>query len=148
MPYIYNLFNIGSGNGLVSDGTKPSPYPSVDLSSVRSFSHVSWTWFHRKSFVKTSTFELCSKLTYWYVRFKPYLPHTELCSLWVQLTIPVSQDWLRYWLGAKQTTSHYLNQWWHANMYASCSSSVLRLVTKAVVENICSSRRLSNMIIH
>ena len=28
----------------------------------------------------------------------------------VQLTI--SQHWFRWWLGAGQATSHYLNQWW------------------------------------
>ena len=28
----------------------------------------------------------------------------------VQLTI--IQHWFRYWLGADQATSHYLNQWW------------------------------------
>ena len=28
----------------------------------------------------------------------------------VQLTI--SQHWFRYWLGADQATSHYLDQWW------------------------------------
>ena len=30
--------------------------------------------------------------------------------LWFQLTI--YQHWFRYWLGAIQATSHYLNQWW------------------------------------
>ena len=28
--------NIGSGNGLLPDGTKPLPEPNVDISSVRS----------------------------------------------------------------------------------------------------------------
>ena len=37
----------------------------------------------------------------------------------VQLTI--FQRWFRYWLGAVQATSHYLNQWWlvYRRIYAS-----------------------------
>ena len=39
--------------------------------------------------------------------------------LMVQLTI--FQHWFRWWLGADQATSHYLNQWWldHWRIYAS-----------------------------
>ena len=39
--------------------------------------------------------------------------------LWFQLTI--FQHWFRYWLGAVQATSHYLNQWWliYWRIYAS-----------------------------
>ena len=37
----------------------------------------------------------------------------------VELTI--FQHWFRYWLGADQATSHYLNQWWlvYRRIYAS-----------------------------
>ena len=40
-------------------------------------------------------------------------------SLRVQLTI--SQHWFRWWLGADEATSHYLNQWWfdYRRIYAS-----------------------------
>ena len=33
----------------------------------------------------------------------------------------IIQHWFRYWLGAGQTTSHYLNQWWlvYWHIYAS-----------------------------
>ena len=39
--------------------------------------------------------------------------------IWVQLTI--FQHWFRWWLGADQATSHYLNQWWvvYWRIYAS-----------------------------
>ena len=39
--------------------------------------------------------------------------------LWFQLTI--FQHWFRWWLGADQATSHYLNQWWSVywRIYAS-----------------------------
>ena len=35
---------------------------------------------------------------------------TKISLKFVQLTI--FQHWFRYWLGASQVTSHYLNQWW------------------------------------
>ena len=43
----------------------------------------------------------------------------------VQLTI--FQDWFRWWLGAGQATSHYLNQWWlvYWRIYASLSLNEL-----------------------
>ena len=33
-------------------------------------------------------------------------------SLIPKVQITIFQHWLRYWLGAVQATSHYLNQWW------------------------------------
>ena len=39
--------------------------------------------------------------------------------LWAQST--TFEHWFRWWLGAEQTTSHYLNQWWivYWRIYAS-----------------------------
>ena len=34
------------------------------------------------------------------------------CTMFPGVQLTISQHWLRYWLGAKQATSHYLNQWW------------------------------------
>ena len=44
----------------------------------------------------------------------------------VQLTI--FQHWFRWWLGAGQATSHYLNQWWlvYRRIYASLGLNELR----------------------
>ena len=39
---------------------------------------------------------------------------------WVQLTI--SQHWFRYWLGAGQATSHYLDQWWLISLTHICGT--------------------------
>ena len=57
------------------------------------------------AFTLTKIFECLSKL------------HLSL-FLSVQLTI--FQHWFRWWLGADQTTSHHLNQWWsvHWRIYS------------------------------
>ena len=46
--------------------------------------------------------------------------------LMVQLTI--SQYWFKWWLGAKQATSHYLNQWWPSLLTHACVSRWVRWV--------------------
>ena len=33
-------------------------------------------------------------------------------SLFLRFQLTIYQHWFRYWLGAVQATSHYLNQWW------------------------------------
>ena len=33
-------------------------------------------------------------------------------SLFPRVQLTIFQHWFRYWLGAVQATSHYLNQWW------------------------------------
>ena len=33
-------------------------------------------------------------------------------SLFPRVQLAIFQHWFRYWLGAEQATSHYLNQWW------------------------------------
>ena len=42
-------------------------------------------------------------------------------SLFLRVQLTTSQHWFRYWLGAGQATSHYLNQWWlvHWRIYVS-----------------------------
>ena len=42
-------------------------------------------------------------------------------SLFLMVTLTLFQHWLRWWLGAVQATSHYLNQWWlvYRRIYAS-----------------------------
>ena len=50
-----------------------------------------------------------------------------LVEFWIQLNLflrvqlAIKEHWFRWWLGAEQATSHYLNQWWprsvtHINM--------------------------------
>ena len=43
----------------------------------------------------------------------------------VQLTI--SQYWFRLWLGTKQATSHYLNQWWPSLLMYLCVTQPQRV---------------------
>ena len=33
-------------------------------------------------------------------------------SLFLKVQLTIFQHWFRWWLGAEQATSHYLNQWW------------------------------------
>ena len=42
-------------------------------------------------------------------------------SLFLRVQLTIIQHWFRYWLGASQATSHYLNQWWlvYWRIYAS-----------------------------
>ena len=53
----------------------------------------------------------------------------------VQLTI--FQHWFRWWLGAVQATSHYLNQWWlvYWRIYASLGLNELTTFFKRPVHN-------------
>ena len=48
-------------------------------------------------------------------------------SLFLRFQLTIFQHWFRYWLGAVQATSHYLNQWWlvYWRIYASLSLSEL-----------------------
>ena len=34
-------------------------------------------------------------------------------SLFLRVQLTTFKHWFRWWLGADQATSHYLNQWWH-----------------------------------
>ena len=42
-------------------------------------------------------------------------------NLFLRFELTIFQHWFRYWLGAGQATSHYLNQWWlvYWRIYAS-----------------------------
>ena len=42
-------------------------------------------------------------------------------SLFLRVELTIFQHWFRWWLGAYQATSHYLNQWWliYWRIYAS-----------------------------
>ena len=42
-------------------------------------------------------------------------------SLFLRVQLTISQHWFRWWLGADQATSHYLDQWWldYRRIYAS-----------------------------
>ena len=48
-------------------------------------------------------------------------------SLFLRVQLTIVQHWFRYWLGAGQVTSHYLNQWWlvYWCIYASLSLNEL-----------------------
>ena len=49
-------------------------------------------------------------------------------SLFLGVQLTIFQHWLRWWLGAGQATSHYLNQWWlvHWRIYVSLDLNELK----------------------
>ena len=66
----------------------------------------------------------------WQTTFSNAFSSMKMTKLWfkfhwnmfsgVQLTI--SQHWFRWWLGAEQATSHYLNQWWPSSLTHICGT--------------------------
>ena len=40
--------------------------------------------------------------------------------MFLKIQLIISQHWFRLWLGAKQVTSHYLNQWWFSLLMHTC----------------------------
>ena len=51
-------------------------------------------------------------------------------NLFIRVKLTIFQHWFRWWLGADQATSHYLNQWWlvYRRIYASLGLNELRPV--------------------
>ena len=51
-------------------------------------------------------------------------------SLFLRVQWTIFQHWFRWWLGAVQATSHYLNQWWliYWHIYASLGLNELTFV--------------------
>ena len=76
------LVNVGSGNGLVLSGSKPLPEPMLTTFHVA-------IWRHQASLCFNSS---------------PLVPHICVNKR--------DQHWLKSWLVACSTPSHYLNQWW------------------------------------
>ena len=50
-------------------------------------------------------------------------------SLFLRVQSTICQHWFKYWLGADQATSHYLNQWWlhYRRIYASLGLNELTM---------------------
>ena len=63
-------------------------------------------------------------------------------SLFLRFQLTIFQHWFRYWLGAVQATSHYLNQWWlvYWRIYTSLGLNELRtdalMVISALVNTV------------
>ena len=56
-------------------------------------------------------------------------------SLFLRVQLTIFQHWFRYWLGAVQATSHYLNQWWlvYWRIYASLGLNELTYMHKTCI---------------
>ena len=50
--------------------------------------------------------------------------------LFLRVQLPIFQHWFRWWLGAVQATSHYLNQWWlvYWRIYSSLGPNELMTI--------------------
>ena len=65
----------------------------------------------------------------WYYWMKMYEFRLKFhWSLFLKFQLAIFQHWFRWWLGADQATSHYLNQWWivYWRIYASLGLSELK----------------------
>ena len=53
-------------------------------------------------------------------------------SLFLRVQLTIFHHWFRWWLGADQATSHYLNQWWlvYWRIYASLGLNELKPVMR------------------
>ena len=88
---------------------------------------------------------MCSQLTHWFWDKMAAIFHTTFSnafswmkmykfrlkfhwSLFPRIQLTIFQHWLRWWLGAVQATSHYLNQWWllYWRIYALLGLNELR----------------------
>ena len=49
-------------------------------------------------------------------------------NLFLRLKFTIFQQWFRWWLGADQATSHYLNQWWLASWCINASLGLNELM--------------------
>ena len=105
----------GTGNGLLLRGNKPlseSMLIQINVPIWHHHCHNELTllthWGRDKMDAISQTTFSCAfslmKIAVFWLNF-----HWNMFAR-VQLTI--IQHWLRWWLGADQVTSHYLNQWW------------------------------------
>ena len=69
-------------------------------------------------------------------------------SLFLRFESTIFQHWFRWWLGADQTTSHHLNQWWlvYWRIYASLgiNESICLYMIIYIYNEWCFSRYLKN----
>ena len=65
-----------------------------------------WGWDKMAAFSHTTFSKAFSWMKNYEFRFKFHW------SLFLRVQFPISELWFRKWLGTKQATSHYLNQWW------------------------------------
>ena len=67
----------------------------------------------------------CFHVTHWGRHFQTHFLEWKCWkfhwSLFISVQLTIFQHWFRWWLGADQATSHYLNQWWldYRRIYAS-----------------------------
>ena len=65
-------------------------------------------------------------------------------SLFLRVQLTIFQHWFRWWLGADEATSHYLNQWWlvYRRIYASLGLNELTAFSSLkVLKLICQMRK-------
>ena len=60
-------------------------------------------------------------------------------TLFLRVQLTIFQHWFRWWLGAVQATSHYLNQWWFVywRIYASLGLNELNIIFQYFYIDVC-----------
>ena len=137
----YNSVDIGSGNCLLLDSTDPLPekqqqqeqqQQKTKLSDACPLCWVEQTHWGRDKMAAISQTTFSDAFS-WMKMYEFRLRfHWSLFS-GIELTI--SQHWFRWWLGAVQATSHFLNQWWlvYRRIYASLGLNELILIRPCIL---------------
>ena len=90
-----------------------------------SFSSTHWGWDKMAAILQTTVSSAFSWMKMCDFRLNIHW------SLFIRGQLTLFQHWFRWWLGADQTSSQYLNQWWlnYRSIYASLGLNELRWVT-------------------
>ena len=98
---------------MVPSDNKPLPESILTQISVArhmtSLGHTKLTPWGREKMDATSQTTFSSAFS-WMKMYELQLKWHS--SLFPRVQLTIFQNWFRWWLGADQATSHYLNQWW------------------------------------
>ena len=127
------LVTTGSGNGLMLDGNKSLPEPLLTYHQQGSGIHsrampsryelTHWGRDEMNNISQMTFSNVFSSMKMFEFRLKFHW------SLFPRVELTIFQHWFRWWLGAVQATSHYLNQWClvYQRIYVSLSLSELNI---------------------
>ena len=107
---------------MVPSDNKPLPESILTQISVArhmtSLGHTKLTHWGREKMDATSQTTFSSAFS-WMKMYELQIRFHS--SLFPRVQLTIFQHWFRWWLGADQATSHYLNQWWldYRRIYAS-----------------------------
>ena len=114
-------------------GTKPLPKPMMMKWNKQTITLTHWGRDKMAAISQTTLSNAFSWMTMLEFRIKFHW------SLFIRVQLTISQHWFRWWLGADQATSHYLNQWWldYRRIYASLGLNELKSMCENAWGQIC-----------